>query len=48
MCTSAARVIHKPRASHSKSDGIYTSFLDDLYITSRSGIISSLAFEVEL
>jgi hypothetical protein len=29
-------------------DGIYTSFLDDLYLTSRSGVISSLSFEVEL
>lgn len=29
-------------------DGMYTSFLDDLYISSRSGIISSLALEVEL
>ena len=29
-------------------DGMYTSFLDDLYLTSRSGIISSLTLEVEL
>jgi len=29
-------------------DGIHTSFLDDLYLTSRNGIISSLTFEVEL
>ncbi len=29
-------------------DGMYTSFLDDLYISSRAGIISSLTFEVEL
>ncbi len=29
-------------------DGMYTSFLDDLYITSRSGLITSLTLEVEL
>ncbi|HEY1959154.1 MAG TPA: DUF3570 domain-containing protein [Polyangiaceae bacterium] len=29
-------------------DGMYTSFLDDLYISSRSGLISSLTLEVEL
>ena len=29
-------------------DGMYTSFLDDLYLTSRSGLISSVSFEVEL
>ncbi len=29
-------------------DGIYTSFLDDLYLTSRSGAIGSISFEVEL
>jgi len=29
-------------------DGMYTSFLDDLYLTSRSGILGSLAFQVEL
>ncbi len=29
-------------------DGMYTSFLDDLYLSSRSGILASLAFQVEL
>ena len=29
-------------------DGMYTSFLNDLYLTSRSGVISSLNLEVEL
>jgi hypothetical protein len=29
-------------------DGMYTSFLNDLYITQRSGIISSVTLEVEL
>ena len=29
-------------------DGMYTSFLNDLYITSRSGLISSVTLEVEL
>ena len=29
-------------------DGMYTSFLDDLYITQRSGLISSLTLEIEL
>ena len=28
-------------------DGLYTSFLDDLYLTSRSGVVSSLTFEVD-
>jgi len=29
-------------------DGMYTSFLDDLYLASRSGVLASLAFQVEL
>jgi hypothetical protein len=29
-------------------DGMYTSFLDDLYLTSRSGVISSLTLEIDL
>lgn len=29
-------------------DAMYTSFLDDLYLTSRSGVISSLTLEVDL
>jgi hypothetical protein len=29
-------------------DGLYTSFLDDLYITQRSGLISSATLEMEL
>ncbi|MEO6417992.1 MAG: DUF3570 domain-containing protein [Polyangiaceae bacterium] len=29
-------------------DGMYTSYLDDLYITSRVGVLGALTFEVEL
>ncbi len=29
-------------------DGTYTSFLDDLYLTSRSSVLASLGFQVEL
>ncbi|HEX4515037.1 MAG TPA: DUF3570 domain-containing protein, partial [Polyangiaceae bacterium] len=29
-------------------DGMFTSFLDDLYITQRSGLISSVTLEMEL